>query len=137
MSVAEYLLDTNHASKLMAEVEPLTSRVWQLQVAGDRFGLTVTVLGELYFAVFASRRQAENLQRLQALVASLTLWPFDEAAAETFGRMRAEQRAKGRPIPPLDVQIAAIARVHRLVLLTTDRHFQFLEGVIVENWLSA
>lgn len=111
--------------------------MWQAQAHGDRFGLSVTVLGELYFAAFTSRRQAENLRRLQALVASLGLWPYDEAAAETFGRIRAEQRSRGRPIPPLDVQIAAIAHLHRLILLTADRHFHFIEGLTVENWLSA
>ena len=135
--MAEYLLDTNHASKLMAGAEPLASRVRQAQAAGDRFGLSITVLGELYYAVFASQRQEENLQRLRALVASLALWPFDEADAEMFRRIRAEQKAAGRPIPPLDVQIAAVARAHRLVLLTADRHLQFVAGLTIENWLSA
>ncbi len=134
--MADYLLDTNHASGLMAGAEPLSSLVRQAQAAGDSFGLSITVLGELYYAVFASRRQEENLQRLHALAASLPLWPFDESAAETFGRIRAEQRVIGRPIPPLDVQIAAVARVHGLVLLTADRHFQFVVGLTVENWLA-
>ena len=134
--MADYLLDTNHASGLMSGAEPLASRVQQAQAAGDRFGLSITVLGELYFAVFASRRQEENLRRLQVLVASLALWPFDESAAELFGCIRAEQRAIGRPIPPLDVQIAAVARAHELVLLTADHHFQFVAGLTVENWLA-
>jgi tRNA(fMet)-specific endonuclease VapC len=135
--MAEYLLDTNHASNLMAGAEPLASLVRRARAAGDRFGLSITVLGELYYAAFASRRQDENLRRLRALVASLALWSFDEPAAELFGRIRAEQRAAGRPIPPLDVQIAAIARAHGLVLLTADHHFQFVAGLTIENWLSA
>ena len=65
----------------------------------------------------------------------IILWPFDERAAEEFGRIQAEQKAKGRPIPPLDAQIAAVARVHGLVLLTADHHFTFVDGIAVENWL--
>ena len=134
--MAEYLLDTNHASRLMARDEPITSRVQRARAQGDQFGLSVTVLGELHYAVYASQRQEWNRRRLHEMVANYSVWPFDESAAEIFGRIRAEQRAIGRPIPPLDVQIAAVARVHGLVLLTADRHFQFVAGLTVENWLA-
>jgi len=134
--MAEYLLDTNHASKLMAREEPITSRVQEARATGHRLGLSIPVLGELYYAVYASRRRQENLQRLHNLLNALILWPFDQLAAEEFGRIQAEQKAKGRPIPPLDAQIAAIARVHGLVLLTSDHHFEFVDGVVVENWLA-
>ncbi len=64
------------------------------------------------------------------------LWPFDSLVAEEFGRIMAEQKGKGRPIPPLDAQIAAVARRYHLVLLTADRHFAFVIGVVIENWLT-
>src|SRR5689334_14639891 len=110
--MAEYLLDTNHISKLMAREEPISLRVRQAMSTGDRFGLSITVLGELYYAVYASQRQQQNLRRLQALIPVMILWPFDELAAEFFGRIQADQKAKGQPIPPLDAQIAAVARSH-------------------------
>ena len=127
--MTDYLLDTNHASKLMSGDEPIATRVRRARAAGDRFGLPITTLGELSFAVYASQ--------LQEMVALYAIWPFDEASAEMFGRIRAEQKATGRPVPPLDVQIAAVARAHRLVLLTADRHFQFVAGLTIEDWLSA
>ena len=64
--MADYLLDTNHASRLMAGEEPIVSRIRQAQAAGDRIGLSVTVLGELYYAVYASQRHQENSQRRRA-----------------------------------------------------------------------
>jgi tRNA(fMet)-specific endonuclease VapC len=134
--MASYLLDTNHASRLMAQQEPISSRIRQAQTSGDQFGLSMTVLGELYYAVHASQHQAQNLRRLQILLDALLLWPFDELAAETFGRIQAEQKARGLPIPPMDAQIAAVARLHGLIVLTADRHFQFVAGLIVQNWLS-
>jgi tRNA(fMet)-specific endonuclease VapC len=133
--MADYLLDTNHASKLMAGEEPIVSRIRQAQAAGDRLGLSVTVLGKLYYAVYASQRRQENSQRLHGLLEALILWPFDELAAEEFGRIQAEQKAKGRPISPMDAQVAAVARVHELTLLTADRHFQFVDLPALENWL--
>ena len=132
--MTNYLLDTNHASWLMAQREPIVTRMRQAQAAGDRFGVSVTVLGELYYAVYASQGRAENLRRLQALAGALLLWPFDALTAQEFGRIQAEQKAKGRPIPPLDAQIAAVARVNDLVILTDDRHFTFVDGIAVDNW---
>ena len=132
--MTRYLLDTNHASWLMAGSERITSRVRQAQASGDQFGLSVTVLGELYYAIYASQQREENLRRLHSLLRALILWPFDELTAEVFGRIQAEQKAKGLPIPPLDAQIAAVARAHDLVLLTADRHFQFVAGLTIENW---
>lgn len=133
--MTSYLLDTNHASRLMAEDEPIISRVQGARAAGHRLGLSITVLGELHYAVYGSGRRAWNRRRLEEMVANYLLWAYDEPAAEEFGRIRAEQKVGGRPIPPLDVQIAAVARLHGLTLLTADRHFGFVAGLAVENWL--
>lgn len=132
--MAEYLLDTNHASRLMAQAEPITSRIRRSREGGDEFALSMTILGELYYAVYASQRRQENLRRLQALAQALRLWPYDEDAAEMFGRIQAEQKAAGRPIPPLDAQIAAVARTRGLILLTSDHHFQFVADIAIEDW---
>ncbi len=95
----------------------------------------MTVLGELYFAVHASQRREQNLANLRLFLEDTLLWPFGEAAADEFGKIQAEQKRKGRPIPPLDAQIAAVCRVRGLTLLTEDHHFQFVDALRVENWL--
>ncbi|MFO7918900.1 MAG: type II toxin-antitoxin system VapC family toxin [Anaerolineae bacterium] len=132
--MTDYLLDTNHASWLLARQESVVARVREAQTGDSVLGISMTVLGELYYAVYASQRAAENLRRLQALVGTFTLWPFDALAAQEFGRIQAEQKAKGRPIPPMDAQIAAIVRLNNLTLLTDDHHFAFIDGITVENW---
>ena len=98
--MTNYLLDANHAGWLMAQQDSLIARLRQAQAAGDRFGISMTVLGELYYAVYASQRHAENLRRLQSLAGALLLWPFDALAAEEFGRIQAEQKAKGAAPSP-------------------------------------
>jgi len=94
------------------------------------------VLSELFYAAYASQRRDENLQAVRAFITDIVLWPFDELAAEEFGHIQAEQKSKGRPIPPLDAQIASVARLHNLTLLTADHHFQFIDNLAVENWLA-
>jgi hypothetical protein len=46
--------------------------------------------------------------------------PFDSAAAEIYAEMMAERFAKGRIDGELDVQIAAIARLHHATLATRN-----------------
>lgn len=134
--MVSYLLDTNHASKLMAREEPITSRVRQSQQRGATFAISVTVLGELHYGVYLSQRQIQNQQRLRELIDTLLILPFDEAAADLFGRIQAEQRTTGRPVRPLDAQIAAVARSRGFTVLTAGRHFDFIAGIVVENWLT-
>jgi len=46
--------------------------------------------------------------------------PFDRAAASAYAVIGAERRRIGRPIAPLDAQIAAIARAHRAAVATRN-----------------
>jgi len=61
--------------------------------------------------------------------------PYDEAAATWHGEERARLEALGKPPPFVDGQIAAVAHVHGLVLVTTNvSHFGRFTGLQVENW---
>ncbi len=86
--------------------------------------------------VFKSIRQTENRERLEKLLGRFLIREYDAAAAIEFGRIRVELENQGRPIPQIDVQIAAIARVYDLTLLTADRHFHAVEGLRMEDWTS-
>lgn len=131
----DYLIDTNHAGRLMANDPVLVERLRLSESSGNVFVISMTVVGELYYAVYASRHQAMNRRNLLRLLDAIRIYPFDRASAEEFGHIQAEQKAKGRPIPPMDAQIAAVARQHALIVLTADKHFGLIEGIRVENWL--
>lgn len=76
--MASYLLDTNHVSKVLDGHQLLRQRLLAAQQRGDEVGIPTTVLGELYFAVYASGRVSANLQRVQQLVDDTQVWVFDE-----------------------------------------------------------
>ena len=86
--------------------------------------------------VFNSARELENRRDLERLIRRCVVYSFDDAAAEEFGRIQTELRRIGRPIPAIDSQIAAIARVHDLIILSSDRHFNYVPTLAVENWLA-
>ncbi|HUX75430.1 MAG TPA: PIN domain-containing protein [Anaerolineae bacterium] len=133
--MTSYLLDTNHAVKMMAGEEPVSSQLAGQSQEGDWFYISMTVLAELFFAAYASSRREHNLSRINYLLERVILLDFDSRAAEEYGRVRAELKTKGRPIPGTDAQIAAVARLHGLTVLTADRHFHFVDGVTTANWL--
>lgn len=130
-----YLLDTNHAVQVMGGPDALRELLVRHGQPEDRFFISITVLSELYFAAYASRRQAQNLQSINRLLDRIPLLDFDVMAAEEYERIRAELKAKGRPIPGTDVQIAAVARLHDMTVLSTDHHFQYVDNLQIESWL--
>ena len=129
-----YLLDTNHAARIMGSEEGIADLIARQTQTGDRFFTCIIVLGELFFAAYAGSRRAFNLRNIENLLAHIPLLDFDQAAAEEYGRIKAELKVKGRPIPGTDAQIAAIARLHGLTVLSADRHLRFVDGLPVENW---
>jgi tRNA(fMet)-specific endonuclease VapC len=130
-----YLLDTNHAAQVMAGPDALRELLVTRGHPDDRFFISITVLSELYFAAYASQHQVRNLQSVNRLLDHIPLLDFDLLAAEEYGRIKTELKAKGRPIPGTDVQIAAVARLHDLIVLSADRHFQYVDNLQVESWL--
>ncbi len=93
--MTDYLLDTNHAAEIMSGSSALHATLDNRRQPGDRFFISVTVLSELYFAVYASQRQAENLRNLNRLLDRIPVLEFSTAAAEVYGRIRAELEGQG------------------------------------------
>lgn len=128
-----YLLDTNHVSAMLEEHPVLTRRL--AAQPDSELGIGMPSLAELWFMVYNSRRLEENARELETVLDELSLWDFGEEAAKEFGRIKADLRRMGRPIPDVDAQIAAIARLNGLIVLTADAHFSYVPGLSVENWL--
>lgn len=86
--------------------------------------------------VFNSQRVEQNKLRLESFLAQFTILGFDGAAAVEYGRIRAELRNLGRPIPAIDAIIASIARAHGLTVASSDAHFASVLRLHVVDWLN-
>lgn len=85
----------------------------------------------------AAKSQSPQWSRAKqdAFFGRFTILPFDEAAADTYGNIRASLEQAGTPIGPYDMQIAAIAAAHDLIVVTHNtREFSRVEGVQLEDW---
>ena len=128
-----FLLDTNI---LIAILDGEKSGLSNLKMAASVYVPAVS-LGELYFGAAKSGRPAENAARVDEFAASATVLSDDLGVAKVYGEVKNQLRRMGRPIPENDIWIAALAKHHRMVLVTRDRHFEAVEGLVTVDWAGA
>lgn len=116
-----YLIDTNIRVEYLRR-KPGSDRVrGRLRaVPKSQVFLCSVVKAELLYGAEKSDRRSTNLERLSRLFSAYDSLPFDDRAAEEYGRITAELDRSGRPIANIDLMIAAIAIVNDLVLVTRD-----------------
>lgn len=97
--------------------------------------LCSVVKAELLYGARKSARVDENLARLSAFFAAMESLPFDDAAAEHYGLLRAQLESVGTPIGANDMMIAATALAARVTLVTRNqREFARVAGLAMESW---
>lgn len=134
----KYLLDTNIVSEPLRPT-PARGIVRRLRRHEEEVAIPSIVWHELRFGVErlpSSRRRDVIEQYLERVVrASMPILDYDAAAAEWHARERARLAAAGQTPPFADGQIAAIASVHGLVLVTSKgEDFKRFQGVRVASW---
>lgn len=129
-----HLLDTDSCVGYLRNRPPiLVQRILAAPRASLR--LCSVVKAELYYGALISRQPQANLAKIQAFVQPIISLPFDDAAAEHYGRIKADLAAKGTLIGPNDLLIAAIALAHNLTLVTHNtREFGRVAGLAVVDW---
>ena len=136
--MAEYLLDTDHLSYVQEGRPEALQRLATLPF-DDRVFTSVVNVGELLRGVYLlprSRRQQELLRLYRKIVREMEeVLPITPMVAEKFAEVDATLRKKGRPIPVNDVWVASLALVRQATLVTNDGHFNYVEGLTVENWV--
>ena len=133
-----YLVDTIVLSELVRPVpEP---RVAALLTRERDLWLSVVTLHEL---VYGAEQIAEPARRgrLSGWIETVKfrfgarIVAVDEAVAEQAGRMRAGAAAVGRTADPLDVLVAATARVRSMTLATRNvKDFAALDVIVFNPW---
>ena len=122
------LLDTSAYSALKRG-DPAVA---QLVRGAERIDFSVVVLGELLFGFRRGARFRRNEEELRQFLRNpyVELLPVGPVTADRFGRIAAGLREKGRPIPTNDVWIAAHAMETGAELVSFDRHFEEVDGLV-------
>jgi len=135
--VLRYLLDTNVVSQPMAKT-PSASVMRRLASMADECAIAAPVWHELQFGckrLPAGRRRDALQDYLADVVSAFEILPYDDLAAKLHAIDRARLEAMGTTVPFVDGQIAAIAQINELVLVTDNvRHFEPFKALTVQNW---
>ena len=137
-----FLLDTNVISETAKRRAEPRVTAWLSERASEELFVASLTLGELVRGALKIREPALG-QRYQAWIHGLVMpqfegriLPFDQPAALLWGEMMAAGERQGRTIPPLDAQIAAIAKLHTLTVVTRNvRDFQNAGIPILNPWV--
>ncbi len=124
------ILDTNALSALAdgdAALEPVLRRAEEIAVP-------TIVLGEYRYGIMGSRDRAKYRQWLAETIPHFRILAVDAETAAAYSDVRHELKRAGRPIPANDIWIAALARQHRLPVVSRDAHFDFVPGLKRVSW---
>jgi tRNA(fMet)-specific endonuclease VapC len=137
MAAVNYLLDTNHWSNLQRREAMVVNHIQSLPDEATLYMPVVAqaeLLAGVELAVSEPRKQELRTLYRQVITMAADILPITSEVAEQFAHIFANLRRKGGLIDTNDIWIAAIARVHNLIVVTNDEHSQYVEGLQVENW---
>ncbi len=130
----KYLLDTNACIRFLNGRAPRIAERMQATAPSD-IVVCAVVKAELRYGAAKSITKLVTLARQRRFLSQFVSLPFDDAAADTYGELRATLEALGTPIGPYDLQIAAIALTHGLTLVTHNLdEFGRVPNLSIEDW---
>ena len=133
-----YLLDTNIISEAIRP-QPNANVMQQLLVARSTAAIGSIVWHEVLVGCYrmpeSKRRSIIEVYLQEEVKARLPILPYTQEAAEWFSVERARLVPLGLSPSYADGQIAAIAAVNDLILVTRNvSDYQHFTGLTIENW---
>jgi tRNA(fMet)-specific endonuclease VapC len=132
-----FLLDTNVVSE-PTRPRPHANVIAHLRAFEYELAVAATTWHEIIYGVQRlpmSRRRLALERYYQSVRADLTILPYDEGAAEWHAAERVRLVPIGLTLPFADGQIAAVAAVNGLVLVTANvAEFRHFAGITLDNW---
>jgi predicted nucleic acid-binding protein len=120
------ILDTNVLSETMAPIPSIGVMAWLARQPVEELCTTAVSKAEILAGIArmpAGRRRRELQTEADAMFDEdfeRDILAFDSGAAEIYAEMVGQRYATGRIVGRLDVQIAAIARLHGAILATRN-----------------
>jgi tRNA(fMet)-specific endonuclease VapC len=124
------MLDTNALSAVVKGRAPALAQT----LIPSSFCISVVTEAEVRYGLAHRPPRADLRTSIERLLACIDIRPWTSATARRYGPLRAELAALGRPLAPLDLLIAAHALAEGATLVTADRAFAQVPGLVVEGY---
>lgn len=126
----KYILDTNIVIRIFAKDKHVLRKI---ESSKEVFVPSI-VIGELCYGAYKSIKIGENLSKIEQLKRDTPILYCTYEIAQEYGKIKAELKKAGTPIPENDIWIAAFARHHGLPLSTNDHHFENVNDLKLAKW---
>lgn len=138
MGRIKYLLDTNVLSEPVRQ-QPNEKVMQRFLEYDGQYVSAAIVWHELQYGceLLADSKRKSKLQTYLLTLQNngLTILPYDQVAAEWFASHRALLKKQGKMAAYADGEIAAIAAVNNLTLVTRNTDdFQGYNNLMLDNW---
>lgn len=112
------------------------SDIVQNIVAAEQIIFSPVVLGELMFGFRNGSKFKENMDDLEQFLnnEAVELVPLGKITSDRYSRIASQLKEQGTPIPTNDIWIAAQTIEHGAELITTDRHFEKIKGLVYTRY---
>jgi tRNA(fMet)-specific endonuclease VapC len=134
-----YLLDTNILSEVL-KPNPSKHVIEKISSRGGEIATASIVVHEISFGCLrlpenSKRRIDIQLYIDNVILTDLPIFDYNTPAALWHSEQRAKLMAQGKTATFTDGQIASIAYVNGLVLVTRNiKDFMHFNGLMIENW---
>ena len=130
-----YFLDTDILVGLLRNNKSAVDKILLLSEKAAEIYTSSINIHELVKGAHLSNNPTRNLEKINALIQTISILPFDKDCSLISGKLSAEQETKGRPIGQNDLLIASIALSNKLKLVTRNKkHFENIEDIQIEEW---
>lgn len=132
--MADYLLDTNTASRLMRADRPTVTAM--RRSGATAIGISTVTMAELIYGARLRQETPALMAAVRAFLTRVIVHPWDADAAEFHAAIRATAKAQGRSAGTFDIMISAHARALDARLVTSDKAIRNLgvEGLQMVSW---
>ncbi len=138
--MSKYLLDTNILSEFLKPQpnEYVVSRMMTYKNSSATATIVIQEIVFCYQCLPVSKKHLEIKRYVKNIINSTKILSYTLEAAIWHGEERARLRQLGKIVAFADGQIAAIAKVNNLILVTRNvTDFQYFSDIEIENWFIA
>ncbi len=125
MTGNKYLLDTSIVVHFFKKNVQITKRLDEL----SEVFISTVAIGELYYGAYCSSAPEKHIIMIEDFLQQCKIISIDKQCSITYGKIKAQLKAKGKPIPENDIWIAAIAVQNKLMVYSKDAHFRLIKNI--------
>jgi tRNA(fMet)-specific endonuclease VapC len=127
MTGNRHLLDTSIVVHFFKKNEQITKRLDEL----SEVFISTVAIGELYYGAYCSSAPEKHIIMIEDFLQQCKIISIDKQCSITYGKIKAQLKAKGKPFPENDIWIASVALANNFTLFTTDNHFAEIPDLLL------